>query len=118
MRGFIARGQSGLPVARISPITIAYQSGQKTLKSGPNIIESYQVLFYPGEPMATAAVRQQVACPWCGQPISQKLFVDIEARIRAEEKRRFDAAEAAARARFAEERQTLETRHKADRTSL
>src|SRR5215467_6081523 len=68
--------------------------------------------------MATAAAKQQVACPWCGQPIAHKQFLEIEARIRAEEKRRFDAAETAAQARFAADRETLETRYRADRASL
>lgn len=68
--------------------------------------------------MAIAAVKQQDACPWCGQRISHKQFVEIEARIRAEEKRRLEAVEADARARLAAEREALETRYKADRTSL
>lgn len=68
--------------------------------------------------MATAVLKQQDACPWCGQRISHKQFVEIEARIRAEEKRRLAAAEAEAQARLAAERETLETRYKADRTSL
>jgi len=68
--------------------------------------------------MAIAAVKQQDACPWCGQRISHKQFVELEARIRAEEKRRLQAAEAEARARLAAERETLETRYKADRASL
>lgn len=68
--------------------------------------------------MATVAVKQQDACPWCGQRISHKQFVEIEARIRAEEKRRFETVQAEAHARLAAERETLETRHKADRASL
>lgn len=68
--------------------------------------------------MATAAVKQQDACPWCGQRISHKQFVEIETRIRAEEKRRLEAVEAEARARLAAERETLQTRYKADRASL
>ncbi|HMG24910.1 MAG TPA: hypothetical protein VK607_26420, partial [Kofleriaceae bacterium] len=63
--------------------------------------------------MATAAAKQQEACPWCGQRISHKQFVDIEARIRAEEKHRLAAVEA----KLAAERETLETRNQADRTS-
>jgi hypothetical protein len=68
--------------------------------------------------MATAVVKQQEACPWCGQRISHKQFVEIEARIRSEEKRRFAQAEAEAHARLAAEREALETRHRADRTAL
>ncbi|HEX7840607.1 MAG TPA: DUF2130 domain-containing protein [Kofleriaceae bacterium] len=68
--------------------------------------------------MATAAAKQQDACPWCGQRISHKQFVEIETRIRTEEKRRFEAVEAEARARLTAERETLETRYKADRASL
>jgi len=68
--------------------------------------------------MAMTAVKQQDACPWCGQRISHKQFVDIEARIRAEEKRRLAAADAEAQARLATERETLETRYRADRTAL
>jgi hypothetical protein len=68
--------------------------------------------------MATAAMKQQEACPWCGQRISHKQFIEIEARIRAEEKRRFAAVEAEARAKLAAERETLETRYRADRTSF
>ena len=64
--------------------------------------------------MATAAAKQQEACPWCGQRISHKQFVDIEARIRAEEKHRLAAVEA----KLAAERETLETRNQADRTSF
>jgi hypothetical protein len=68
--------------------------------------------------MAFAAVKQQDACPWCGQRISHKQFVDIEARLRAEDKRRQEAADAEVQARVATERDTLETRYRADRTSL
>ncbi len=68
--------------------------------------------------MVLAAVKQQDACPWCGQRISHKQFVEMEARIRAEEKRRFAAAEAEAQAKLAAERETLEIRHRADRTAL
>lgn len=68
--------------------------------------------------MATAVVKQQEACPWCGQRIPHKQFVDIQARIRAEEKRRLEAAEAEAHARLAAEREALETRYRADRSSL
>jgi hypothetical protein len=68
--------------------------------------------------MATAVVKQQEACPWCGQRISHKQFVEIEARIRAEEKRRLQVVEAEAQARLAAEREALETRYKADRSSL
>ena len=38
--------------------------------------------------MATAAMKQQEACPWCGQRISHKQFIELETRIRSEEKRR------------------------------
>src|SRR5215468_5492782 len=69
-------------------------------------------------PMAIAAVKQQDACPWCGQRITHKQFLDIEARIRAEEKHRFAEAEAGAQAKLAAERATLEIRHRADRTAL
>jgi len=68
--------------------------------------------------METAAAKQHDACPWCGQRIPHKQFLAIEARIRAEEKRRLEAAEAEMHAKLAAERETLETRHKADRTSL
>jgi hypothetical protein len=68
--------------------------------------------------MALAVVKQQDACPWCGQRISHKQFVEIETRLRADDKRRHDAAEAEAQARLAVERETLETRYRADRTSL
>jgi hypothetical protein len=68
--------------------------------------------------MATAAMKQQDACPWCGQRISHKQFIELETRIRAEEKRRFDAAQVEARTKLAAEREALETRYKADRTSL
>jgi hypothetical protein len=61
--------------------------------------------------MATAVVKQQDSCPWCGQRIPHKQFIEIEARIRAEDKRRLEGAEAAVR-------ETLETRYKADRSSL
>lgn len=68
--------------------------------------------------MAITAVKQQDACPWCGQRITHKQFVDIEARIRAEEKRRLAAADADAQARLAAEREALETRYRADRATL
>ena len=68
--------------------------------------------------MAIVAAQHHEACPWCGQQISHKQFLEIEARIREQEKLRFDAAEAEARAKLAAERDVLETRHKADRTSL
>lgn len=68
--------------------------------------------------MATAAVKQQEACPWCGQRIPHKQFVEIEARIRAEEKRRLAATEAELHHKLAAEREALEIRHRADRTSL
>jgi hypothetical protein len=68
--------------------------------------------------MATAAARQREACPWCGQTISHKQFLDIEARIRTEEKRRLETANAELQAKLAAEREALETRHKADRTTL
>jgi hypothetical protein len=67
--------------------------------------------------MATPAVKQD-ACPWCGQRIPHKQFVEIEARIRAEEKRRHEAAEREMLARVAGEREALETRYRADRMSL
>ena len=68
--------------------------------------------------MATAVVKQHDACPWCGQRISHKQFVELEARIRSEEKRRLEAAEFEAQAKLAEERATLETRYRADRMAL
>ena len=68
--------------------------------------------------MATAVVKQHDACPWCGQRISHKQFVELEARIRTEEKRRLEEAEAGARVKLAAEREALETRYRADRTSL
>jgi len=68
--------------------------------------------------MATAVVKHQDACPWCGQPIAHKQFIEITGRIRAEEKRRLETAEAEAQARFAAEREALETRSRADRSSL
>jgi hypothetical protein len=68
--------------------------------------------------MALTAAKQQDACPWCGQRISHKQFVEIEARIRGEEKRRFAVAEAEAQAKLAAERETLETRYRADRMTL
>lgn len=68
--------------------------------------------------MVTAAKQQQDACPWCGQRITHKQFVDIQARIRAEEARRVEVAHAEAQAKFAADREALETRNKADRTSL
>jgi hypothetical protein len=67
--------------------------------------------------MATQAVKQD-ACPWCGQRIPHKQFVEIESRIRSEEKRRLEAVELELHARLAEERDALETRYRADRTSL
>jgi hypothetical protein len=68
--------------------------------------------------MASLAAKQQEACPWCGQRIPHKQFVEIEARIRAEEKRRLEVTEAEAQAKLAAEREALEIRHKATRTSL
>jgi hypothetical protein len=68
--------------------------------------------------MATAVMKQHDACPWCGQRISHKQFVELEARIRVEEQRRLEAAEAEAQAKLAAEREALETRFRADRTSL
>lgn len=68
--------------------------------------------------MALAAVKQQEACPWCGQRITHKQFVEIEARIRGEEKRRYAEVEAEAQAKLTAERETLEIRHRADRTAL
>ncbi|HEX3477304.1 MAG TPA: DUF2130 domain-containing protein [Kofleriaceae bacterium] len=68
--------------------------------------------------MAIAVAKQLEACPWCGQRITHKQFLDIEARIRAEEKRRYVEAETEAQARLAAERETLEIRHRADRTAL
>jgi len=67
--------------------------------------------------MATPAVKQD-ACPWCGQRIPHKQFVEIETRIRAEEKRRLEATEREMHARLADERDALETRYRADRMSL
>ena len=67
--------------------------------------------------MATTAAKQQDACPWCGQAIPHKQFVEIEARIRAQEKRRLEAADAEAQAKLAAEREALEIRYKAERTS-
>lgn len=67
--------------------------------------------------MATPAVKQD-ACPWCGQRISHKQFVEIEARIRAEEKRRLETVEAEMHLKLAEEREVIETRYRADRMSL
>ena len=69
-------------------------------------------------PMAIAEAKQQDACPWCGQRISHKQFLEVESRIRSEEKRRLAAAEADAQAKLAAEREALETRNKADRTSF
>jgi hypothetical protein len=68
--------------------------------------------------MAIAAVKQQDACPWCGQRITHKQFIEIETRIRAEEKRRYAEAEAEAQVKLAAERELLEIRHRADRTAL
>src|ERR1051325_8580370 len=64
------------------------------------------------------AKQQQDACPWCGRRISHRQFLEIEARIRSEEKRRHEAAEAEAQAKLAAEREALEIRNKADRTSF
>src|ERR1041384_2216250 len=69
-------------------------------------------------PMAIAEAKQQDACPWCGQRISHKHFLEIESRIRTEEKRRLEAAEKEAQAKLAAEREALDTRNKADRTSF
>jgi hypothetical protein len=68
--------------------------------------------------MATAVVKQQDSCPWCGQRIPHKQFLEIEARIRTEEKRRVAAAEVEAQAKLAAEREAMETRYRADRSSL
>lgn len=68
--------------------------------------------------MALAAVKQQDACPWCGQRITHKQFIEIETRIRAEEKRRYAAVEVEAQAKLVAEREMLEIRHRADRTAL
>lgn len=48
--------------------------------------------------MAVATAHEQ--CPWCGSAITRAKFVEVEARIRTEEKRRLDAAEADVRAQF------------------
>ena len=70
--------------------------------------------------MATVAAQAQEAeaCPWCGQHISRAKFLQIEARIREEQKRQLKQAEAEMRARLASEREVMETKFKADRTSL
>jgi hypothetical protein len=69
--------------------------------------------------MATAAVQpHEEVCPWCHQHISRARFLQIQARIREEEKRRLEQLEADMRAKLASEREVLETRFKADKTSL
>jgi len=61
--------------------------------------------------MATVAAQQHDACPWCQQPISRTKYLQIETRIRDEQKAKVEAA-------LAEERELIETRSKADRTAL
>lgn len=61
--------------------------------------------------MATVAAQQHDACPWCQQPISRAKYLQIETRIRDEQKAKLEAA-------LAEELQLLHTRMKADRTAL
>lgn len=69
--------------------------------------------------MATALVQpQEEVCPWCHQHISRAQFLQMQARIREEEKRRLEQVEAEMRAKLASEREVLETRFKADKTSL
>jgi hypothetical protein len=68
--------------------------------------------------MPTVVAQQQEACPWCGQHISRTKFIQIETRIREEEKRRLEQVEEEMRAKLASEREVLETMFKADRTSL
>lgn len=68
--------------------------------------------------MATAAAKQREACPWCGQPISHRQFLDIEGRIRTEEKRRIETAQAELNAKLAAEREALEVRYRANQASL
>jgi hypothetical protein len=48
-------------------------------------------------------MNQVERCPWCGSQISHAKFVEIEARIRAEEQRKSQAQEAALRARMEED---------------
>lgn len=64
-----------------------------------------------------AAAQQQEACPWCGQHISRAKFLQIEARIRDEQKRQLQQAEAEMRAKLAAEREVLETKAKAERAA-
>lgn len=61
--------------------------------------------------MATVAAQQHEACPWCQQPISRAKYLQIETRIRDEQKAKLEAA-------LAEERELLHTRMHADRTAL
>src|SRR5262245_13851102 len=68
--------------------------------------------------MATVAAQQQEACPWCGQHISRAKFVQIEARIREEQKRQLEQAEEEMRTKLAAEREVIETKLKADRASF
>jgi hypothetical protein len=68
--------------------------------------------------MATAAAQHQESCPWCQQPISRAKFLQIETRIRDEQKRQLEQAEAEMRAKLAAEREVLETKSKAERTTL
>jgi hypothetical protein len=64
-----------------------------------------------------AAAQQQEPCPWCGQHISRAKFLQIEARIRDEQKRQLQQAEAEMRAKLAAEREVLETKAKAERAT-
>jgi hypothetical protein len=50
--------------------------------------------------MAVAAAHEQ--CPWCGSAIAHAKFVEVQTRIRAEEQKRLEVAEADARTRFEE----------------
>ncbi|MBV8758620.1 MAG: DUF2130 domain-containing protein [Deltaproteobacteria bacterium] len=61
--------------------------------------------------MATVAAQQHEACPWCQQPISRAKYLQIETRIRDEQKAKLEAA-------LAEERELLRTRMQADRNAL
>ena len=61
--------------------------------------------------MATVAAQQHEACPWCQQPISRAKYLQIETRIRDEQKAKLEAA-------LAEERELFHTRMKADRSAL
>ena len=68
--------------------------------------------------MATLAAQQQEACPWCEQPISRAKFLQIEARIREEQKRQLAQAETEMRAKLTAEHEVLAAKLKADRSSL